>query len=70
MRLTKPESRTTDLTASQAAQLLRSGRLGSILVSRAALQAGRHRSATGDQAQALRRAVRAHDKRNADGAAA
>ncbi|MEN1704104.1 MAG: hypothetical protein AAGJ54_01120 [Planctomycetota bacterium] len=60
MRRTGPQPPTTDLRASQAAQLLRSGRLGYVLVSRAETQAGRHRIATGDQADRLRRAVGAH----------
>ncbi len=70
MRLTQPHSSRTDLSASQAAQLLRSGRLGETLIARANAQVTRHRSATNDQADALRRAIRALETAPGDGAAA
>lgn len=63
MRLKDDNTRARDLAGSQAAQLLREGRLGALLVDRAAAQTSRHRSAVSaggtDQAAALRRAVRA-----------
>lgn len=70
MRLSTPQSARDDLAGSQAAQLLREGRLGGILLARAESQLARHRRATGDQAEALRRAVRAHAVGTPDGAAA
>ena len=63
MRLKDDNGPARDLTASQAAQLLREGRLGGLLVDRAAGQTLRHRTALSrlapDQADRLRSAVRA-----------
>lgn len=72
MRYAEPQQNQRDLTGSQAAQLLREGRLGAVLIHRAESQVDRHRSAAGDQASALRRAVRAHNagRSTTDGAAA
>ncbi|MEO1583014.1 MAG: hypothetical protein AAFR96_00395 [Planctomycetota bacterium] len=62
--MTESQADRQDLTAGQAARLLRDGRLGEILLRRAATQARRHRgvidAGESDQAEALRRAVRAH----------
>ncbi|MGP1272262.1 MAG: hypothetical protein ACTS22_02915 [Phycisphaerales bacterium] len=55
----------SDLSGSQAARLLREGRLGGLLIERARGQTERHRLAVaaeagaGDQADRLRRVVRA-----------
>ncbi len=72
MRLMGPQDEKRDLSGSQAARLLREGRLGEILLGRASAQVNRHRSTAADQADGLRRAVRAHDggSSRADGAAA
>jgi hypothetical protein len=59
MRLSTPQTVRKDLAGGQAAQLLREGRLGQILLARAESQVAGHRRATDDQAEALRRAVRA-----------
>ena len=78
MRLTESQAERRDLTGSQAARLLREGRLGEILLRRAEAAVARHRAVAtgdGDQADGLRRAVRAHEGGSsraapADGAAA
>lgn len=68
MRAKAPTSGRRDLSGSQAAQLLRDGRLGEVLIARAEAQSRSHSAALGDQADALRRAVCAQQTR--DGAAA
>ena len=72
MRVAESQIDSRGLTGTQAAQLLRDGRLGSVLIERAAKQVTRHRCASADQANALRRAVCAHSDadRHSDGAAA
>ncbi|MEM8756435.1 MAG: hypothetical protein AAGF47_01465 [Planctomycetota bacterium] len=59
MRWMDPPEPRPDLSASQAAQLLRERRLGNALIERAAIAAARERAGC-DQAAALRSAVRAH----------
>jgi hypothetical protein len=56
MRADSHQHARTSLHASQAARLLREGHLGATLVARAERMA----RASGDQAQALRRAAAAH----------